>query len=79
MITPPIRPATLFFCRPSIPQDFPSLHHKDHSLHGMDIFRGISRHGNDVRGFPLFKRTDSLDNPSNSAACVVAVCSFGWR
>jgi hypothetical protein len=48
----------LLFCRPTVPQDSPSFHHKDHSLHGMDIFCGISRYRNDVRGFPLFKRTD---------------------
>jgi len=58
VITLPVRPATLFFFRPTTSQNFPSFHHKDHSLHGMDIFCGISRHGNDVRGFPLLKRTD---------------------
>ena len=48
----------LLFCRPTVPQDSPSFHHKDHSLHGMDIFCGISRYRNDIRGFPWFKRTD---------------------
>jgi hypothetical protein len=48
----------LLFRRPTVPQDSPSFHHKDHSLHGMDIFCGISRYRNDVRSFPLFKRTD---------------------